>query len=243
MVDSSKITLITLTIIIMIITFIILCLLIKRMSDDYLQSQQDYGSLRPQWQNSQIMENTQQPILELAPGINHPHALPDITGNPQFPPLTRLPSLDTLTTPPMFPITDPVTAYDYNKLTNPLEEPTTRVDRYLLGPIQYRRMFNFPVNGYPDNPRWLGLLISNDDSKDDTKDINKILKLFGRQRYPGSGQYEYYTMINVGLDQIKVHIHRKKELYDDDEVTVKELNRKYKVQLNKNDDSYYNPYF
>jgi hypothetical protein len=128
--------------------------------------------------------------------------------------------------------------YDYNKLVDPLEEPTKRVDRYLLGPLEYRRMYNHPVRGYPDNPRWLGLLISEEDDNS-----NKILKLFGRQKYPGSSHYEYYTMINMGFDQIKVHIHGKKELYDDDVVNVSELNKNYKVKLNKNDDNSYNPYF
>jgi hypothetical protein len=136
------------------------------------------------------------------------------------------------------PLTDPVKMYDYNKLVDPLEEPTKRVDRYLLGPLEYRRMYNHPVRGYPDNPRWLGLLISEEDDNS-----NKILKLFGRQKYPGSSHYEYYTMINMGFDQIKVHIHGKKELYDDDVVNVSELNKNYKVKLNKNDDNSYNPYF
>ena len=73
---------------------------------------------------------------------------------------------------PMFPITDPIKTYDYNKINDPLEEPTKRVDRYLLGPIQFRRMFNYPVRGDPDNPRWLGLLIC--DSDDDR--ANKLIK-------------------------------------------------------------------
>ena len=32
---------------------------------------------------------------------------------------------------PNIPPVDPVQMYDYNKIANPLEEPTTRVDRYL----------------------------------------------------------------------------------------------------------------
>lgn len=140
--------------------------------------------------------------------------------------------------PPMYPLVDPVKIYDYQKLNDPLEEPTKRVDRYLLGPIEMRRMFNYPVRGDPDNPRWLGLLIYDGDDQS-----NKILKLFGRQKYPKSDHYQYYTMINMGLDQVKVHIRHRKELYDDDEVKIPELNRTYRVKLNKDDDMAYNPYF
>jgi hypothetical protein len=136
------------------------------------------------------------------------------------------------------PPVDPLKMYDYQKLVDPLEEPTKRVDRYLLGPLHLRHMFNHPVRGYPDNPHWLGLLISTDDDQ-----TNKIIKLFGRQKYPGSAQYDYYATINMGFDQIKVKIDRKKELYDDDIVEIGEINKTYKVKLNKNDDFSYNPYF
>jgi hypothetical protein len=141
--------------------------------------------------------------------------------------------------PPMYPLNDPVKIYDYHKLNDPLEEPTKRVDRYLLGPIQFRRMFNYPVRGDPDNPRWLGLLVC---ESDDDKS-NKLIKLFGRQKYPGADHYEYYTMINMGNDQVKVRLHRKKELYDDDTINIPELNKTYKVKINKEDDLPYNPYF
>lgn len=144
-----------------------------------------------------------------------------------------------ITPPQMFPLTDPVKLYDYQKINDPLEEPTKRVDRYLLGPLEYRKMFNFPVRGYPDNPRWLGILIC----EDETEQHNKILKLFGRQKYPSSTHYEYYTMINISYDQIKVHIKRRQELYDGDIVDIPELNKKFRVKLNKDDDNPYNPYF
>lgn len=141
---------------------------------------------------------------------------------------------------PMPPRIDPVKLYDYKKLYDPLEDPTKRVDRYLLGPLEMKRMFNYPTHGYPDNYRWIGLLISEDTS--DEK--NKILRLFGRQKFPRSNEYQYYTMINMGHDQIKVHLHHYcRELYDHDDVTIKELGKKYTVQLNKDDDLTYNPYF
>lgn len=145
------------------------------------------------------------------------------------------PIITTPVPPHLLPQThDPIKDYDYNKLMNPLEEPTKRVDRYLLGPLDYRHMFNYPVRGYPDNPRWLGILINEQDTTD-----NRILKLFGRQKYPKSDHYEYYTMINMGFDQIKVHIKRRKELYDHDTVDIPELGKTYSVKLNKDDDYQY----
>lgn len=171
--------------------------------------------------------------------------------NPIINPIVQ-PAITVPMIPPINPdIADPVKVYDYQKLVDPLEEPTKRVDRYLLGPIEMRRMFNYPVRGYPDNPRWMGILISNDEHTPDScndghcnsdKD-NRIIKLFGRQKFPGSTHYEYYTMINMGNDQIKIHIHRRNELYDGDEVHIPELRQKYKVKLNKDDDNSYNPYF
>lgn len=138
---------------------------------------------------------------------------------------------------PIPPI-DPVKEYDYKKIYDPLEDPTQRVDRYLLGPLEYRRMFNYPTLGYPDNYRWMGLLI--DEHATDEK--NKVLRLFGRQKYPRSNEYQYYTMINMGHDQIKVHIPKKRELYDHDTVTVDELGKTFEVKLNKDDDMRYVPF-
>ena len=147
------------------------------------------------------------------------------------PPIVISPIIEQQIPPPI----DVVRSYDYKKLFDPLEDPTTRVDRYLLGPLDYRRMFNQPTQGYPDNYRWIGLLICTDDSVIK----NKIIKLFGRQKYPRSNEYQYYTMINMDHDQIKVHVHHKKELYDGDIVNISELGKTYKVKLNKDDDMRY----
>lgn len=131
--------------------------------------------------------------------------------------------------------------YDYHKLNDPLEPPRTRPDRYLIGPLdERRRLFNYPIRGIPDNPRWLGLLISDDPA--DHSD-NRLIKFFGRQKYPNSNNYEYYVLINNGNDQIKINLDRTKELYNDDVVKIPELGKSYAVKLNKDEDSYYNPYY
>lgn len=146
------------------------------------------------------------------------------------------------------PPIDIIRDYDYRKIYDPLEDPTRRPDRYTLGPFGYHgignigyrnTLFDYPTRGYPDNFRWMGLLMCHGN----TDKSNKILKLFGRPKYYGNtSEYEYYTMINSGHDQIKVNLEQKKELYDDDKVNVKELGTIYTVQLNKKDDLKYVPF-
>lgn len=84
------------------------------------------------------------------------------------------------------------------------------------------------------------------DGKDDPNEVldmnNRIIKFFGRQKTPGSNQYQYYANISSGNDMIKIWINHQKELYDGDLVYINELNGRYRVQLNKNDDVAYNPY-
>ena len=54
----------------------------------------------------------------------------------------------------------------------------------------------------------------------------KIVKLFGRQIYPGSTQYEYYgiTTDNNGAEiKIPIKIKNDKEIFDNDEVEIEFL--------------------
>ncbi len=73
---------------------------------------------------------------------------------------------------------------------------------------------------------------------------DQILRLFGRQEFPGSNRYEYYTMIPSGFDQIKIPINsrgRRDELYDGDIVFIREIGNSYKVQLYDYDQPKYYP--
>ena len=85
--------------------------------------------------------------------------------------------------------------------------------------------------------------------KSETTDRNnKLLKLFGRQRYPNSTTWDYYVQAytsGVSGDTIKISLDKdkyRKELYDDDNVYIKELGMKYNVKLNRDDVFTYNPY-
>jgi hypothetical protein len=136
-------------------------------------------------------------------------------------------------------IRDPVREYDYKKSYDPLEDPTRRVDRHNIVPVYVKQHIDMPTRGYPDNFHQLGILVLEGNETSD----NKILRLFGRQEYPGSNRYEYYTAINSGHDQVKVplDVKRGQELYDDDIVTISELASDFKVKLHKYDAPKYYP--
>lgn len=142
-----------------------------------------------------------------------------------------------IATPPLiptYPIRDYIKHYDRKKLHDDLESPEMRPDMYLIeNGLPFDRYY---TRGYPDSYRWMGLLICHDD----TIIKNKIIKFFGHQRFPRSSEYEYYVIIHEDHDEIKIRLHKKRELYDDDEVIIPELGHQiYKVKLNKIEDSQY----
>lgn len=134
---------------------------------------------------------------------------------------------------------DPVREYDTRKINDPLEQPTRRIPRHNIHPTTMRNMIDIQTHGYPDNFTQIGTLIRDGEGTTDSK----ILRLFGRQEFPSSTRYEYYTFINSGQDQIKVPITIKnnKELWEDDVVTVPELGYDYNVKLYKFDAPKYYP--
>lgn len=134
---------------------------------------------------------------------------------------------------------DIIRNYDHNKIDDPLEEPTRRIPRHDFYPHHMKKIIDIPTRGYPDNFSQFGTLVQKH-GKDDG--YNHIIRLFGRQIYPGSHRYEYYTMINSGNDQIKIPLRTKnKELFDGDEVYIKELKDYYEVQLHNFDAPKYYP--
>lgn len=87
-----------------------------------------------------------------------------------------------------------------------------------------------------------------DDDDDDYKkyrdhdNSNRIIRLFGRQEYPGSSLYEYYISVNSGYDSIKIPLEvRRREIYDGDKVYVKELQAHYRANIFKFDGPKYYP--
>lgn len=69
-----------------------------------------------------------------------------------------------------------------------------------------------------------------------------VLGLFGRQKYPGSNQWEYMVG-DKSLDDVKIPLdNNKKELLDNDEISVKGFGNGYKVQLYENQEMNYLPF-
>jgi len=161
---------------------------------------------------------------------------------------------DNLSTGPIelpIPVNDDyfIRQYDSGKIYNIFEEPVRRVPRDQLPPIHVKRLIDYPTKGYPDVYTQFGILkkkshftTGEDHNHDMTNTNNFIIRLFGRQEFPGSNRYQYYTMVNNGLDQIKIPIYnRNRELYDEDEIFIKELESKYIVSLYHYDNPRYYP--
>jgi|SRR3989304_7709841 len=132
--------------------------------------------------------------------------------------------------------------YDYNNAFDPFVEPVRRVARHDIHPMHLKRVIDYPTRGYPDNYIQMGVLTKRYFNNIDDTD-NKVIRLFGRQEYPGSNRYEYFIMVNSGPDSIKIPLDsgRKIELYDGDDIDVKELEDIYKVHLYKYDAPRYYP--
>jgi hypothetical protein len=127
------------------------------------------------------------------------------------------------------PEIDPISTYDYDKVFDPLTFPNRRVQRWELPPPHLKSMIDIHTQGYPDTFRQIGILTSEKSNSID----NKILRLYGRELYPRSGRYEYYTEISDGNNSIKIPITTKrggdKELFDNDNIFISELSTEYKI--------------
>lgn len=138
------------------------------------------------------------------------------------------------------PIDEMISEYDYRNIADPLKEPGRRPSRDIIGPMIGSPHFNIPTRGYPDSFSIFGYLVD-----DFTKDENRIIRLYGRKKFPNSDEFEYYVEINVGNgdDKIKYELHKqRRELYDGDQVYVSLIKRNFKVQLLKQKGLEYNPF-
>jgi len=127
---------------------------------------------------------------------------------------------------------------DQRALNDPLAPPTRRNPGYTYPPHLPYPPLDIPSRGYPDTYQYYGNLRRAD---------GKVVKLFGRQVYPGSHEYEYYgiTSDNYGSEvKIKIETQRR-EIYDGDEIDINFLDvskGKFKLYLNDYDRPRYNPF-
>mgnify|MGYP006091825681 CR=1 FL=1 len=123
---------------------------------------------------------------------------------------------------------------DYSVLHDPLKAPTRRVARHNY---TGRMVLNVATRGCADNYQYLGNLVRRSD--------NKIVKLFGRQTYPRSREYEYYGMVSdKGGNQIKVQITNTREISNSDLVKIPILDNSsgnFIAHIHKLDQPRYSP--
>lgn len=124
---------------------------------------------------------------------------------------------------------------DYDTIYDPLSPPEKRVDanQYAYPTV----VFNEKTRGEPDNYQLVGLLYN--------ADKNKNYQLFGRQKYPGAYEWEYYLHSHdIGGLAVKMPIAltQQAELYDGQELTIPYDNVPYNVSIYNFDQPRYNPF-
>ena len=105
--------------------------------------------------------------------------------------------------------------------------------------LQNISYINLPTRGYPDNYQLLGVLLRNN--------TENGFNLFGRQKFSGSNQYEYYAVGKLDNTDIKIPIFLKgdKEILDGDEIFIDGTNNEkgaFRVKLYNYETYRYNPF-
>lgn len=124
---------------------------------------------------------------------------------------------------------------DYDTVYDPLSPPERRVEasQYPYPMV----VFNEKTRGEPDNYQLVGLLYNTDK--------NKNYQLYGRRKYPGAYEWEYYLQAqDVGGLPVKMPITLKEqaELYDGEQLTIPYDNVPYNVTIYNFDQPRYNPF-
>ena len=137
-------------------------------------------------------------------------------------------------------INDELIEQDRRVIYDPIKEPVRRLPRHIFNKDSIKKYINIPTRGYPDNYQLVGLLSRQSDEK--------FLQLYGRQKYPGASQWEYYVRGRdlSGLEtKIPISVHNDNEIYENDEVDVPLLDSskgKFKASIYKIDTLKYNPH-
>ena len=111
-------------------------------------------------------------------------------------------------------------------------QPPEQINRHV-------RSINIPTRGFPENYQLKGLLL-----RDNTE---TAYNLFGRQKFPGSSQYEYYIIANMDRNHVKIplKINGDKEIEDGQTINVPGTNQNngsFTVKLYDYDVPRYIPY-
>ena len=151
-------------------------------------------------------------------------------------------NIETNNNSPQIPF-NPIIEYDRKKLYDPLIDPSQRYVASQVPTPQIASITNIATQNIYDSYHRIGLLIAENGDNVSILPENQVLELFSRMLYQYF--YQYYTSITMGQKIIKVSINRDsgQEYYNGDIIYIPELKTKYRVQIDKRDQIYYNPYF
>jgi hypothetical protein len=131
--------------------------------------------------------------------------------------------------------------YNNNRDRKVLYDDFTAPERrdYINNKYSLQKIINLPTRGYPDNYQLIGILLRNN--------TENGFNLFGRQKFQGSNQYEYYAVGKLNNTDIKIPLSVKgdKELFDGDEILVQGTDSDkglFIVKLYNYETYRYNPY-
>jgi hypothetical protein len=128
---------------------------------------------------------------------------------------------------------------DHQVLYNDLVAPERRQPEHAYPIKQVRNIINVPTRGLPDNYHQVGLLFRNN--------TETAFKLFGRQKFPGSNQWEYFAQGVMSNNDIKIPITVRgdREIEDGQVIVVPGTDNSkggFRVKLYNYDLPRYNPY-
>lgn len=128
---------------------------------------------------------------------------------------------------------------DKQVLYNDFTAPERRQPEHAYPYDYVKREINIPTRGLPDNYHLIGIVLRNN--------TESAFNLFGRQKYPGSNQWEYYVKGSMSDTSVKIPIKIRgdREIEDEQEIEIPGSNLskgEYKVKLYDYDVPRYNPY-
>ena len=129
---------------------------------------------------------------------------------------------------------------DRRSLNDELAPPERRDPEHVYPSKEIKNIINIPSRGLPDNYQTVGTLVRKADEK--------ILQLFGRQKYAGSNQWEYYVsgMDRYGFpNKMPIKVKGDRELTDKDKIQLDWLDKSkgdFEINLYDFDIPRYNPF-
>jgi len=128
---------------------------------------------------------------------------------------------------------------DHQVLYNDFVAPERRQPEHAYPDRHVRNLVNIPSRGLPDNYHQVGLVFRNN--------TETAFKLFGRQKFPGSNQWEYFVQGVMSNNNVKIpiSIRGEREIEDGQIIIVPGTDNSkggFKVKLYNYDLPRYNPF-